>query len=100
MRTTYVVDDRRCSLVRSWSASRWLVYRRSVDAYLLDAVRTPFGRHRGGLAGIRTDDLAALPIAELLRRHPELADPDRVDDVILGDTNQAGEDNRNVARMA
>jgi acetyl-CoA acetyltransferase family protein len=71
-----------------------------VDAYLLDAVRTPFGRHKGGLAGIRTDDLAALPIAELLRRHPGLADPDRVDDVILGDTNQAGEDNRNVARMA
>jgi len=71
-----------------------------VDAYLLDAARTPFGRHRGGLAGIRTDDLAALTIAELLRRHPELAEPDRVDDVILGDTNQAGEDNRNVARMA
>jgi acetyl-CoA acyltransferase len=71
-----------------------------VDAYLLDAVRTPFGRHRGGLAGIRTDDLAALPIAELLRRHPALAEPDRVDDVILGDTNQAGEDNRDVARMA
>jgi acetyl-CoA acetyltransferase family protein len=71
-----------------------------VDAYLLDAVRTPFGRHRGGLAGIRTDDLAALPIAELLRRHPALAETDRVDDVILGDTNGAGEDNRNVARMA
>ncbi len=71
-----------------------------MDAYLLDAVRTPFGRHRGGLAGIRTDDLAALPIAELLRRFPGLADPDRIDDVILGDTNQAGEDNRNVARMA
>jgi len=71
-----------------------------VPAYLLDAVRTPFGRHRGGLAGIRTDDLAALPIIELLRRHPALAEPDRVDDVILGDTNGAGEDNRNVARMA
>jgi acetyl-CoA acetyltransferase family protein len=71
-----------------------------VDAYLLDAVRTPFGRHRGGLAGIRTDDLAALPIAELVRRHPVLAQPDRVDDVILGDANGAGEDNRNVARMA
>ncbi len=71
-----------------------------MDAYLLDAVRTPFGRHRGGLAGIRTDDLAALPIAELLRRYPGLADADRLDDVILGDTNQSGEDNRNVARMA
>src|SRR5262245_44983357 len=77
-----------------------LVYGRCVDAYLLDAVRTPFGRHRGGVSGIRTDDLAALPIAELLRRYPGLADPDRVDDVILGDTNQAGEDCRNVARMA
>ncbi len=71
-----------------------------MDAYLLDAVRTPFGRHRGGLASIRTDDLAAIPIAELVRRNPGLAEPDRIDDVILGDTNGAGEDNRNVARMA
>jgi acetyl-CoA acetyltransferase family protein len=70
-----------------------------VDAYLIDAVRTPFGRHRGGLAGIRTDDLAALPLAELVRRQPGL-DPATIDDVILGDTNGAGEDNRNVARMA
>jgi acetyl-CoA acyltransferase len=70
-----------------------------VDAYLIDAVRTPFGRHRGGLAGIRTDDLAALPLAELVRRQPAL-DPATIDDVILGDTNGAGEDNRNVARMA
>lgn len=70
-----------------------------MDAYLIDAVRTPFGRYRGGLSGIRTDDLAALPIAELLRRHPELA-AERIDDVILGDANGAGEDNRNVARMA
>jgi acetyl-CoA acyltransferase len=70
-----------------------------VNAYLIDAVRTPFGRHRGGLAGIRTDDLAALPIAELVRRNPWL-DPAAVDDVVLGDTNGAGEDNRNVARMA
>ncbi len=70
-----------------------------MDAFLIDAVRTPFGRHRGGLAGIRTDDLAALPIAELVRRHPSL-DPAGIDDVILGDTNGAGEDNRNVARMA
>ncbi|HET6212698.1 MAG TPA: 3-oxoadipyl-CoA thiolase, partial [Micromonosporaceae bacterium] len=69
------------------------------SAYLIDAVRTPFGRHRGGLSGIRTDDLAALPIAELVRRHPGL-DPTRIEDVILGDTNGAGEDNRNVARMA
>ena len=70
-----------------------------MDAYLIDAVRTPFGRHRGGLAGVRTDDLAALPLAELLRRHPTL-DPATVDDVILGDTNGCGEDNRNVGRMA
>jgi acetyl-CoA acyltransferase len=70
-----------------------------VDAYLIDAVRTPFGRHRGGLSGVRTDDLAALPITALLARHPAL-DPARVDDVILGDANGAGEDNRNVARMA
>lgn len=70
-----------------------------MDAYLIDAVRTPFGKHRGGLAGIRTDDLAAMPIAELVKRHPGL-DPAIIDDVILGDTNGAGEDNRNVARMA
>lgn len=69
------------------------------DAYLIDAVRTPFGRHRGGLAGIRTDDLAALPITALVDRHPAL-DPARIDDVILGDTNGAGEDNRNIGRMA
>jgi acetyl-CoA acyltransferase len=70
-----------------------------VDAYLIDAVRTPFGKHRGGLSGIRTDDLAALPLTALLDRNPGL-DPASIDDVILGDTNGAGEDNRNVARMA
>ena len=70
-----------------------------MDALILDAVRTPFGRHRGGLSHIRTDDLAALPIAELTKRQPGL-DPARIDDVLLGDTNGAGEDNRNVARMA
>lgn len=69
------------------------------DVYLLDAVRTPFGRHRGGLSGVRTDDLAALPIAELLSRLPAL-DPASVEDVYLGNTNGAGEENRNVARMA
>jgi acetyl-CoA acyltransferase len=66
---------------------------------LIDAVRTPFGRHRGGLSHIRTDDLAALPIAELVARHPAL-DPASIDDVYLGNTNGAGEENRNVARMA
>jgi acetyl-CoA acyltransferase len=69
------------------------------DVLLIDAVRTPFGRNRGALSGIRTDDLAALPIAELVRRHDGL-DPSRVEDVYLGNTNGAGEDNRNVARMA
>lgn len=69
------------------------------DVLLLDAVRTPFGRHRGGLSGIRTDDLAALPIAELVKRHPAI-DPASIDDVYLGNTNGAGEENRNVARMA
>jgi len=68
-------------------------------AYLCDGIRTPFGRFRGGLASIRTDDLAALPIRHLLERHPAL-DPSAVDDVMLGCANQAGEDNRNVARMA
>jgi 3-oxoadipyl-CoA thiolase len=61
--------------------------------------RTPFGRYGGALAGVRTDDLAALPIAALMKRHPSL-DWARVDEVILGCANQSGEDNRNVARMA
>jgi acetyl-CoA acyltransferase len=67
---------------------------------LLDAARTPFGRYRGGLSGIRVDDLAILPIRELVRRHADRLDPARIDDVILGNTNGAGEENRNVARMA
>jgi len=70
-----------------------------MDAWMIAAVRTPFGRHRGGLSTVRVDDLAALPIAELVKRVPSL-DPVELDDVILGDTNGAGEDNRNVARMA
>jgi acetyl-CoA acyltransferase len=69
------------------------------DVLLIDAVRTPFGRNRGALSGIRTDDLAALPIVELVRRHDAL-DPGRIEDVYLGNANGAGEDNRNVARMA
>jgi len=68
-------------------------------AYILDAVRTPIGRYAGALSSVRTDDLAALPIAELVRRNPKVDFKD-VDDVIFGDANQAGEDNRNVARMA
>ncbi len=67
--------------------------------YICDAVRTPFGRYGGALAAVRTDDLAAIPIAALLERNPSL-DGARVDDVIYGCANQAGEDNRNVGRMA
>jgi 3-oxoadipyl-CoA thiolase len=67
--------------------------------YLCDAVRTPIGRYGGALAGVRTDDLAAIPIAALRERNPGL-DVARIDDVIYGCANQAGEDNRNVGRMA
>jgi acetyl-CoA acetyltransferase family protein len=70
-----------------------------MDAYLIDAARTPFGRYRGGLSGIRTDDLAALPIRALVERAAGL-DPAAIDDVFYGNTNGAGEENRNVARMA
>ena len=69
------------------------------SAFLVDATRTPFGRHGGALSGVRTDDLAARPMAALMARHPAL-DWAAVDEVILGCANQAGEDNRNVARMA
>lgn len=69
------------------------------NAFICDAVRTPFGRYGGALSSVRTDDLAALPIKALISRHPSL-DWGRVDDVIYGCANQAGEDNRNVARMA
>ncbi|MDU9403090.1 3-oxoadipyl-CoA thiolase [Pseudomonas sp. zfem004] len=68
-------------------------------ALIIDAVRTPIGRYGGALSGVRPDDLAAVPIKALMARHPEL-DWSQVDDVILGCANQAGEDNRNVARMA
>lgn len=68
-------------------------------AYVYDAVRTPFGRYGKSLAGIRPDDLAAATLKALLERHPDF-DAGRIDDVILGDANQAGEDNRDVARMA
>jgi 3-oxoadipyl-CoA thiolase len=68
------------------------------DAYLCDFIRTPIGRYGGGLARVRTDDLAAIPLRELLLRHPDLGGS--IDEVILGCANQAGEDNRNVARMA
>ncbi|MDH3285607.1 MAG: 3-oxoadipyl-CoA thiolase [Acidobacteriota bacterium] len=69
------------------------------DAFICDAVRTPIGKLGGTLGAVRADDLAALPIRTLLERHDAL-DPAAVDDVIVGCANQAGEDNRNVARMA
>lgn len=68
-------------------------------AFICDAVRTPFGRFGGTLATVRADDLAALPLKALMARHPNL-DWSQVDDVLYGCANQAGEDNRNVARMA
>ncbi len=69
------------------------------EVFICDAVRTPFGRYAGGLAFIRPDDLAAIPLRTLMSRHPAV-DWEAVDDVVLGCANQAGEDNRNVARMA
>ena len=69
------------------------------EAYICDAIRTPFGRYGGALSSIRTDDLAALPIKALMERNPHV-DWKAVDDVIYGCVNQAGEDNRNVAHMA
>ena len=69
------------------------------NALICDAVRTPFGRYGGSLASVRTDDLAAIPIQALVERHPGV-DWSAIDDVIMGCANQAGEDNRNVGRMA
>jgi acetyl-CoA acyltransferase len=69
------------------------------DVYLVDAVRTPIGRYNGGLASVRPDDLAAHTIRQLLARTPDL-DPSRIEDVYYGNANGAGEENRNVARMA
>ncbi len=69
------------------------------DAFICDAVRTPIGRYGGGLSSVRTDDLAAIPIRALIRRNGGM-DATQIDDVFMGCANQAGEDNRNVARMA
>jgi acetyl-CoA acyltransferase len=69
------------------------------QALICDSIRTPFGRYGGSLATVRTDNLAAIPLRTLLARNPGL-DPEAIDDVIYGCANQAGEDNRNVARMA
>jgi len=70
-----------------------------MDAFICDAVRTPIGRYGGALSGIRPDDLAAEALRALIARHPNL-DTTRIDEIIFGAANQAGEDNRNVARMA
>jgi acetyl-CoA acyltransferase len=69
------------------------------EAFICDAIRTPFGKYGGALSSVRADDLAAIPIAALIQRHPKV-DWGTLDDVIYGCANQAGEDNRNVARMA
>jgi 3-oxoadipyl-CoA thiolase len=69
------------------------------EAYVCDAVRTPIGRYGGALSKVRADDLAAIPLAELMKRNPDM-DWSQIDDVYYGCVNQAGEDNRNVARMA
>ena len=69
------------------------------DVFICDAVRTPIGRYAGSLAKVRTDDLAAVPIKALMARNPK-ADWAKLDEVFYGCANQAGEDNRNVARMA
>lgn len=72
----------------------------TTSAFILDAVRTPFGKYRGGLSTLRVDDLAAAPLRELMARHADRLDAATIEDVVYGDTNGAGEDNRNVARMA
>src|SRR3954465_1202872 len=69
------------------------------EAFICDGVRTPIGRYAGGLAKVRTDDLGAIPIKALMKRHPRV-DWTALDEVYFGCANQAGEDNRNVARMA
>ena len=69
------------------------------EAFICDGIRTPIGRYGGSLSGVRTDDLAAIPIKTLMERNSSV-DWEAVDDVILGCANQSGEDNRNVARMA
>ena len=69
------------------------------ETYIIDGIRTPIGRYGGALSGVRADDLGAVPLKALLARHPQL-DPALVEDVYLGCANQAGEDNRNVARMS
>ena len=68
-------------------------------AFIIDALRSPFGRYGGALASVRPDDLASQVIKALMKRNPQI-DPSLIDDVILGCANQSGEDNRNIARMS
>ena len=89
----------RCSLYRGARRYGADYHGRMTDAFICDALRTPIGRYGGALAAVRADDLAAIPIAALLKRNPSL-EPGAVEEVLLGCANQAGEDNRNVARMA
>ena len=69
------------------------------EAYICDAIRTPVGRYGGGLSSIRTDDLAAIPIRGLMERNSKV-EWGKLDDIVYGCANQAGEDNRNVARLS
>ena len=69
------------------------------EAFICDAIRTPIGRYGGALAGVRPDDLGAIPLKALMERNPQV-DWSAVEDIIYGCANQAGEDNRNVARMS
>lgn len=69
------------------------------EAYIVDYIRTPVGKFRGSLSNVRTDDMAALVIKEIIKRNPSV-DTEKIDDVLMGNANQAGEDNRNVARMS
>ena len=89
---------RRTNLADNWRFRR-PTFIRMPNAYIVDAVRTPIGRFGGALSSVRPDDLAALVLRELMRRNPSV-DKEAIEDVIIGAANQAGEDNRNVARMA
>src|SRR3989475_7462857 len=84
---------------REWEKRNELDMTDPRDVFLCDAVRTPIGRYGGALAKVRADDLAAVPIRALVKRHPKV-DWSAVDEVVFGCANQAGEDNRNVARMS
>jgi 3-oxoadipyl-CoA thiolase len=89
-----IFNDRGCDLVAEEQPMN-----QQPAVYICDCVRTPIGKFGGALSAVRTDDLAAIPIRVLCERHPTLA-RERIDEVYLGCANQAGEDNRNVARMA